>query len=353
MVHIAHAGHHTLGDICAAQHHAALVIHLDNVPMLDAALLRLAGMEPAGLILIAILAPDFHGFHFPVPDDIVTLGMHPPSAVVGHTQQRIFLRPGAGQPLVMAFALLYPMWHRHTLGVIGGVFCDFRGVVFQLACGGGQGVILRVLIEVIQTRRNLIQLLLLFTGHYKDLSLLELLPGHIILTAGGFIEESNPVLLTHMVGIGVIILRTQLFCHLGANVKVRKALAHRRTAGMLQINGGKSAGGHIVAQIVHLVLGDHRENDIRKIAVILQPGMLRDYTLNRGVLVRPHGEVAVVPAGHLTGRIGPDHVDPTHTVSGVFHLFKLVLLGGLSIVVGIRLLRTRSTGVPAIPHDLQ
>ena len=110
---------------------------------------------------------------------------------------------------------------------------------------------------------------------------------------------------------------------------------------MLQIDGGKRAGGHIVAQVVHLMLGDHRENNIRKIAVVFQPGMLRHNALDGGVLIGPHGQVAVVPAGYLAWRIGPDHVYPAHTVSGIFHLFKLILLGGLSIVIGIGLLGRR------------
>ena len=233
------------------------------------------------------------------------------------------------------------MGHGHPLGVIGGVFGNFRRIVFQLARGGGQGVILRILIEIIEACGDLIQLLLLLTGHHEDLALLEFLPGHIILAAGGLVEEANPFFLAHVVGVGIVIFRAQLFCHLGAHVKVGNALPHRRAAGMLQIDGGKRAGGHIVAQIVHLMLRDHREDDIREVAVVFQPGMLRHDALNGGILIGPHGEVAVVPAGHLAWCVRPDHVNPAHAVPGILHLLELVLLGGLSIVIGVGLLGGR------------
>ena len=228
----------------------------------------------------------------------------------------------------MALAFLHPMGYRHPFRIVRGVFCDLRRIVFQLPRGGRKRIVLRVLIEVIESRRNLVQFLLFLTGHHKDLPFPEFLPGHIFLAAGGLIEETYPFLFAHIPSIGRVVLRPQLLRHLGADIKITEGFSHWRTTGLLQINGSKVTGGHIIAQIIHLMLGHHWEDNIRKIAIIFQPGMLGHDALDGRILEGLHGQIAVIPAGGLTGRVGPNHMDPTEARPWILHLLELILLGG-------------------------
>ena len=129
MVHIAGVGDQPLGHVRAAQHDALFIEYLDDVPVPDPALFRLAGVHPAGLVLITVLAADLHGLHFAVPDDVVALRVHPPAAVVRHAQQRVLLCTFAGERLVVRAALLDPFG-------IGRTFLVVREVLFE--SGGGK-----------------------------------------------------------------------------------------------------------------------------------------------------------------------------------------------------------------------
>jgi hypothetical protein len=68
-----------------------------------------------------------------------------------------------------------------------------------------------------------------------------------------------------------------------------------------------------------LVLGRHGENQVGQVAVVLKPrcaGRLCTQCFCRG---RPHRQVAVVPAGHLAGRVRPYHMHAAQAVARILH----------------------------------
>ena len=194
-------------------------------------------------------------------------------------------------------------------------------------------------------------LLLLLAGDDEDFALFELLPCHVILAAGGLVEEADALLLGHAAGVGVVIRRAELLRYAGADVEIADGLADGRAARFFIVNRGELAGGHVVAEVVHLVLCDDGEDDIGKVAVVLKPRVLGHDAFDALVLIRPCGEVAVVPARHLTRRVGPDHVDAAEAGAGVLHLLELVLLRRVAVVVADGLL-ARGEALQAPPFGV-
>ena len=81
MVLVGNPGSDSFGDIGAAEDHAALVVHADDIAMLDAAFLGFARVDPDGLVQIAIDALDLAGRDFPQPGNVIMLGMQRHSVV--------------------------------------------------------------------------------------------------------------------------------------------------------------------------------------------------------------------------------------------------------------------------------
>ena len=154
MVNIDNAGHNSLGDIGPAEDLASLVEDIDHIPVLDAPLRGIDGMNPDRFIEIAVRALNFAGLDFMEPVDIIELGMDSPSGMVGDHQQRIFFGSLAGNPFIMEVALFNPVGYRWSLLIIREVLGQSLGIEFQLAGGGGQGIFLRVFVELDHAGRD-------------------------------------------------------------------------------------------------------------------------------------------------------------------------------------------------------
>ena len=76
-------GHDPFGHIGAAQDHASIVVHANDVPVLDASLFGLRWMDPDRLVQVSIDTLYLGGRDLPQPGDIVVLSMYAPSPVVG------------------------------------------------------------------------------------------------------------------------------------------------------------------------------------------------------------------------------------------------------------------------------
>ena len=116
------------------------------------------GIDPDGLVHVAVPALDLAGDDLPGPGDVVVLRVGAPAAVVAHEQQGILLGPLAADALVVEVAASRSTWaaaparcRRESVG-------QPLRVELQLAARGLEGVLLGIFVELAEARRHLLPL---------------------------------------------------------------------------------------------------------------------------------------------------------------------------------------------------
>ena len=101
-----------------------IIKYMNDIPVLYTSCFRIIGVDPAGFISIPVPAQYLARKGFTCPGYIVTLGMDPPPAVVGHQKKWVLFGPLAGYPFIMGFTLFYPFGNRTAFHVIREILCN-------------------------------------------------------------------------------------------------------------------------------------------------------------------------------------------------------------------------------------
>ena len=313
----------TFCNIRAAKNDASLVKDLYDITMFDSASFRFLRIQPARLIEISVFALDLHGFYLTAPRDIIALCMNTPSAVIGHTKQRICFCPFRGKALVMPLSLFHPVRNRRTFFIVRHEFFDVGRRIFQQSRWSLKRIFCRIFRKVSESRYCI------FGGlahrDHKDLLFIPFFKAHPLFTAGCFIEETNSFFFRKIACISFDVFRSKLLEYLYAHIKVGNRFSARRNTRFFFIDRHEGAAGHIVSDIMHFMLGAYRKKKVCKVAVVFHPRMLYYKSFNIRISICALELKAVIPAGNIARSCRPDHMDAAHTRTRILVFLKLVV----------------------------